>query len=534
MNTHTAYTGNENFYPTPKSVIAKMIAPFKRELNKYDGHRWQILDPEAGQGDILDYLTDELHVKPAQLYGIELDPELVYTLQGKGHKVIYNDFLSYQGDYLFDLILMNPPFDRGDDHLLKAWEVLQTGHIACLLNEETVLNLYSAKRKLLKSIIDEHGSIEFLGACFTDARRQTNVRVALVRLEKKETAARFSFDFGQTQERSYDLTEEIAGDQLALNDLTGAMLRQYEKVKGAYVDYIKAKKALSFYSKGLIGDYTSIGEMADKAYSSQLSAAYNGFMDEFKSSAWSRIIEKLGMAKFMTAGVLKDFNKFKKSQGAMDLTRENIFALINMIVDNRVSILDRAVVDVFDIFTKYHEENRLHVEGWKTNSAWKVNRKIILPYWVKYGQYISQSDLKQWGDHFRLDYKSEYDDIDKVMCYLTGKDYNKSYTLVNALSKHFDCIGNVKPGQPFNNSGESEFFTFKFWKKGTLHIEFKDVKLWEEFNYRACLGKNFLPTEERKRQPKPQAQPAMPSNTAIALYGAAITTAGPGTQLSFF
>lgn len=218
----------------------------------------------------------------------------------------------------------------------------------------------------------------------------------------------------------------------------------------------------------------------------------------------------------------------------MDLTRENIFALINMIVDNRVSILDRAVVDVFDIFTKYHEENRLHVEGWKTNSAWKVNRKIILPYWVKYGQYISQSDLKQWGDHFRLDYKSEYDDIDKVMCYLTGKDYNKSYTLVNALSKHFDCIGNVKPGQPFNNSGESEFFTFKFWKKGTLHIEFKDVKLWEEFNYRACLGKNFLPTEERKRQPKPQAQPAMPSNTAIALYGAAITTAGPGTQLSFF
>ncbi|MCP4761329.1 MAG: DUF4942 domain-containing protein, partial [archaeon] len=45
----------------------------------------------------------------------------------------------------------------------------------------------------------------------------------------------------------------------------------------------------------------------------------------------------------------------------------------------------------------------------------------------------------------------------------------------------------------------SEFFNFRCYKKGTLHLHFKDDWLWEEFNMRACAGKNWLPEAEREK-----------------------------------
>ena len=509
--THIA-PANPGFFPTSDAVTAKMVEPYKKKI--LGSHTWQILDPSAGSGSMLDYLTStefsydgwgNRALSSRQLYAIEADDELRFLLQGKNYKVLHADFLTYEGDYLFDLILMNPPFANGDAHLLKAWEVLQTGHIACLLNEETVLNPFSVRRQLLRSIIDQHGSIEFLGDCFSDAERKTSVRVALVRLERKEKAERFTFTFDQpTAEPLPDLSERIAqasacGDELAVNDLTGAMIRQYEHTKQAFVNYCRAKKEMDFYAQGLISSYKSIGKMADEHYSTDISSAYNGFVDELKEEAWNTIIDKLGIGKLMTTEARHDFNSFKRAQGAIELTRENIFALLTMLVENRGSMMDKAVISVFDVFTAFHKDNRCHVEGWKTNSAWKVNRKVILPNWVRYGGYSSGADLKRFGDTFKTSTESErYDDIDKVMCWLTGKNYEQCRTIRDALNRHFTGVGTVKTGDVFDNEGESEFFTFKFWKKGTLHIIFKDAGLWEEFNYRATLGKKWLPAEEAR------------------------------------
>ncbi|MDR3668670.1 MAG: DUF4942 domain-containing protein, partial [Ignavibacteriaceae bacterium] len=99
-----------------------------------------------------------------------------------------------------------------------------------------------------------------------------------------------------------------------------------------------------------------------------------------------------------------------------------------------------------------------------------------------------------------LDYRkeSEYSDIDKVMCYIEGVNYESCYSINQSLNAHINNLGYVRTGEKFINQGESQFFNYKFWKKGTLHLEFKDVKLWEEFNIRACNGKNWLPEAEKK------------------------------------
>ena len=464
---------NPDYYPTPDYLISRMISPYYNRLAKA-----QILDPQAGSGAILDYISRGRSGQKNNLYAIEKDPELTYTLHGKDYKVIHNDFLTYSGDYLFDLIIMNPPFSNGDEHLLKAWDILADGDITCLLNRETLNNPCTTRRKQLARIIEDHGTVEEVGQAFSQAARRTLVDVVMVRLHKEDTSPRFDFAFdGATDEQHADFSEETVTSELAMSDLTGAMLRQYEKVKGAYANYVKARKAIEFYSGGLLNPHVGIIKLVEETLDKDPKVSYNQFLTRFKADAWSNILGKLNMSKYLTNGVMSDFEKYKKAQGAMDLTRENLVQVIYQILANREGIMQRAVVDVFDKFTQYHKENRCHVEGWKTNEAWKVNKKVILPGYL--------GDIR-WSTYYNTNYNRyrEFADIEKVMCYLTGSDYDR----VEPMER---LIGKVKIGD--TDEHDSQFFRFRCFKKGTLHIRFKDEWLWAEFNQRACKGKNWLP-----------------------------------------
>lgn len=128
------------------------------------------------------------------IHCVELEPELRATLLGMGYRIVGDDFLEFKPDDDYDLIVMNPPFSAGDKHLLHAWEIMRGGDIVCLLPAAMLDNAHTASRRLLASIIEQHGSVESLGPCFEDAERKTRVDVALVRLHKEKQAPRFDFD----------------------------------------------------------------------------------------------------------------------------------------------------------------------------------------------------------------------------------------------------------------------------------------------------------------------------------------------------
>jgi hypothetical protein len=540
----------EQFYPTTRKGIEKMLEPWKSKYG-YNLNNKIILEPSAGKGDIVDYITgnyiletniysnnpfhtySEKSVEKKKIYCCEKDPNIKYILQGKDYRVIADDFLEYNGDYFFDLILMNPPFANGDEHLLKAWEVLEEGDIACLLNSETINNPYSSKRKHLMQLIQSYGSVEELGNIFSDAERKTDVNVSLVRLKKVKTKGKFDFEFrGVNKEKSFHIDESTIHDAPALKDIIGNMLIQYDKIKEGFVEYMRIAQQLDHYGAPLVSktinentkeekiehaiSIFSVAQGAFKEGSSKRDA-YNIFCDSMKKHMWRIVmtninnISAFNMEKFMTHSVRQNFSEFSSKQGDMDFTRENVWNMITMLFENKENILEKAISEVFDIFTSYYKENRNYVEGWKTNSKWKVNRKIILPKAVRWGSWSTAAQLKSWGGKFSLHYEkqSQYSDIDKAMDYITGsKRLDSQLDLYESLELTFNQIGNVYPGDTFVNTGESAYFYWKFFKKGTLHIEFKDEKLWEEFNMRACMNKNWLPEYEEKAYRKKKAEAA--------------------------
>lgn len=502
---------DKELYPTPVEVISKMVQPYKLKGR-------QILEPSAGSGAILDYITGSIsqytphHTDVKNVWALEINDNCQYILQGKGYRILGADFLTYKPTHCFDMIIMNPPFSNGDEHLLHAWEIMHTGDICCLLNAETINNPCTARRKLLAGIIKDHGSVELLGNCFKDAMRKTDVNVAMVRLHKelKDTRWEINFDSSARMEGTVNFAEAVnAGTELAIDDKLGSYLHAWDSAKEAAVEFIKARKKLEYY----VTAFMPVDEVSKlvteqcqhmRGQANEMQAAYNVFLERAKSKAWKEIIHNMGMDKYMTANLRKTFDQFCECQGAYELNRENILNLVRFVALNSRTILNKAVVDLYDRFISFYKGNAILEEGWKTNSQFKVNKKVILPAFVEcsYSRtYHAQS--------YRWD---EYRDIDKVMCYLSGTPYERlneltqeakerkaqnPYTFkaedkdynVNLLSLT-RAVEMVQVGD--SSLHECAFFQFRCYKKGTLHIIFKSEELWARFNLTVNEGKNQL------------------------------------------
>ena len=488
---------NASFYPTPVSVAEKMLA----KAGKLSGR--SILEPSAGKGDLADAAVGKLecyyHTRCRELvHCIEIEPELQAAIRGKGYPLVGTDFLTFWPDEKYDLILMNPPFANGDAHLLHAWEILDHGDIVCLLNEQTLLSPCTANRKLLATVIEAHGEVEHLGSCFAeDAFRKTQVRVSLVHLHKKREEPKFSFEVGSDEEGAAVFSDGSRFEsEVATRDTVGNLVAQYGRCRELFVRIAHLAQELAHYAGPLGTDGgETVGEtlkelMRQKPTRRAQEDAYNRFVRSLKKSAWREVLRLTDVRNLASHGVQKEIDRILESNERMAFSEENVYALVESIFLNRGAILQQCVVEAFDLMTRYYDENRVHVEGWKTNDAWKVNRRVVLPRVVSVT--FSGSGYLSYGNS-----RQNLNDIDRAMAFLEGKKLESvPRTAVCALEEHFKECGDDFSGVLF----ESTYFEMRCYKKGTLHMYFKDKGLWERFNLTAARGKNWLPDDVKARE----------------------------------
>ena len=123
------------------------------------------------------------------------------------------------------------------------------------------------------------------------------------------------------------------------------------------------------------------------------------------------------------------------------------------------------------------------------------------------------------------------EDMVKAICYLTGDNYNKfgslrhfiRYNIHLHTANEIEFIENdnrltwrsdelYKQGIPFEvkrhnivygEKFEWAYFTVRAYKKGTMHFEFTDEKIWQQFNQAVAKIKGY-PLPEKTKQPKQQ------------------------------
>ena len=169
-----------SYFPTPRAIVDHMLAA--ADIKPGD----RVLEPEAGKGNIADAIRETS--PEADLSVIEHQYNLAEILKLKDHKVIGSDFLEHKGQY--DKIVMNPPFDKGQDidHVRHAYDQLKPGgKVVAIMSEGPFFRNDTKATKFREWLKSLGGKSEKLGdKSFGNGERSTGVSTRLVVIEKEK------------------------------------------------------------------------------------------------------------------------------------------------------------------------------------------------------------------------------------------------------------------------------------------------------------------------------------------------------------
>lgn len=452
---HRDDQGEFQFYPTPTGLVIQLIA-------QYRGRRGTALEPNAGRGDIVDRLKDFHGLK---VVCCELSDDLRRILLGKGHNVIGSNFLELVAPYQFDLIIMNPPFRHAAAHVLHAWEMLAPGgELAAILPENAVGKTIGDYLEL-NQIIDAFGKVEPVGRAFSGAAHPTDVPCVIVRISKPEQRKFEPFsNFHPPTDAPEDADPEFR-NLPASRDLIRSIVAQYNAAMRALrVAHTSELEFRQYVPESMF------------TYEEKLPSLM-GRIDKVKETFWGLIFERTRIGEATTSSYRQKFMEQRAQLSQMEFSERAIYEVLNTFMENRSAILDECVLDFFKSVTWYSRDNALPDQQWSTNKGWKIAPKIIVPNFQLYSG--------GWTMNRRV---SDFlDDLDKILGMFGG---DKGVCTVKEVDDALTQIryGKVRYDQKFEGSN----VWFRAFKKGTMHLWFKDLKALEMINRYAAERHMFV------------------------------------------
>jgi hypothetical protein len=490
---------NQDFYPTPEDVIFTMLEGVNI-TNKI------ILEPSAGNGNIIDYLNN--HGAQEVLF-CEIEKDLQTISQHKG-KFLKPDFLQVESSDIshINLIIMNPPFSKDVEHINHAINIAPAGcKIIALCNAQTILNPYSQSRKELKQNIDYYGTFTNIGSCFLEAERSTGVEVGLIVINKAGSDYSTEFEGFFLEDE-----EEPQGDGIMSYNVVRDLVNRYVESIKIFDRQLEEANRMNKLTSG----YFSV-DIGMNLTDGKIPTTRADFKKAMQKSGWAFIFNKMNMQKHATRQLRDDINKFVEQQTQIPFTMRNIYKMLELVVGTTEQRMDKAIEVVFDKVTMHHHENRFGVKGWKTNENYVLTQKFIIPNicWQDQRWYKGESKIQiDWTNSEILE------DMLKGICYITGDNYDDFETLRNEAKK---------PKNEYGTWFDWTYFRVKCFKVGTAHLEFKDKEIWARFNQRVAKIKGYplfekAPDKRTERQkaraeqkPRPQQNNSTPKTKPTIL-----------------
>lgn len=504
---------SSEFYPTPIELVRKML----------DGIDWDyiqtILEPSAGKGNILreiaKFESKSCYGKKFDVDCIELDANLRQILKynfseerqdtfsssdseyqtffENGIHIVHDDFLTYNSFKQYDLIIMNPPFSNGDKHLLKALKMQEKGgSIVCLLNAETIRNPYTQLRKTLVEQLERYNAtIEYIEDRFTESERRTDVEVALIKVSIEQVQEESDIynrlkEAEQVEEFDPDVTDievndyiKAAVNQFNLEIKSGLeLIRQYR----ALIPYMATSFGEDSYSKSPILRLT---DSRDRGYDS---VSINEYVKKVRLKYWRELLSNPKFIGKLTSKLQCEYQEKVDKLADYDFSEFNIYALSAEMSSNIKSGIESEIIAMFDRLTAEHSyypefsKNRHYYDGWKTNSAYKIAKKVIIPC---YGIF------SDWdGKPRTYEARKALEDIERILNFLDGH-------MTAEVDSWYEIDANFKNG--ITKNIQMKYFKATFYKKGTVHLTFTCPELIDRFNIYAAQNKNWLPPSYGKK-----------------------------------
>lgn len=551
--TVTTEETRKGFYPTPPELAAKLLADISWAEVK------TILEPSCGTGNLLWAIGREImdyrNTPNLDVDLVEIDPalrgivtkqilnashslyydqyrKLLYDNDGKyvessaerdelrvkyitvDHlhaRFVHEDFLAMETDKKYDLIVMNPPFADGDAHLLKALAMQRRygGEIRCLLNAETLRNPYTSRRKALASQLEElNADIEYVDNAFAEAERPTDVSVALIKVSIP-SPHRESYFYERLRRAEAVKLEEKDPTELTVADKVEAIVSQYRVEVKAGIAIIQEYIGMKPYILESVGggpyNYPILGiaVASDHVYRNS-DPDVNAYIKAVRKKYWTALFKRKDIFGQLTSNLQDSLSGRIQEMVDYEFDAYNIRQLILEMNSRMEEGIKETILNLFQEFTcRYHwrddpdVENIHYYNGWASNKAHKVNKKIILP---AHGFFATNSWEKKTFSVSTA--YAKLSDIEKALCYLDG-ERTACVDLYSTLNWAASCGKTRKI--------PCRFFEVTFFKKGTMHITFTNQELLDRLNIYCGREKNWLPPSygRKKYEQMDQAEQAV-------------------------
>lgn len=530
----------DEFYPTPPELAAKMV-----NCKFLKGKIETVLEPSAGKGDLIDFLLLTIEYLERRDYCryiykndlampyetviegvinefvlpdfqkgerakhyhnradcVESDSNLCAILRNKGYRVYNDDFLLFDDDKHFDLIIMNPPFSNGDEHLLKAISIAEkTGSkIICLLNAETIKNPYSNKRKLLVNILKKYNAdIEYVQNAFSDAERKTDVEVAIIRVEIPAPFKEKSKIWEELETNDIEINEsEFVNEIVSADDPLRMAVKLYKQELQAGKKLIEEYLALKPYLTSTFENEETPSYMRGCLLT--LSSGKNGldwneYLYSLRYKYWYQLLHNPAFIKNLTSNLREEYYSMISEFANKDFSLKNIYDVKMDIISRTAKGIEEKIVSMFEQLSYKNSMeaagNVHYFNGWKSNSAFKINQKVVIPYCQSWDGIFKKFDFWYYGygsNVFKI-----LDDLEKCLAFLQigDSEYIYDIDLNNQLK--------VYQQQQITKKMQFRYFDVDVFKKGTMHIKFRDMELLKRFNIYGCQYKGWLPPSYGKK-----------------------------------
>lgn len=485
------FKDNPDFYPTPLKLRHKMLSKLDfRMLNS-------VLEPSGGKGDLIETITKKFEYhqnrhnskKRYDIDTIENDNSLQSILKGKGHRLIADDFLNFNTYKRYDAVIMNPPFSDGDKHLLKAIELVEQqkgGEIVCILNSETLKNSYSNSRKELVRLLEKYNAdIEYLQDAFTEAERKTNVEIALIHISIPKVENNSIILDELKQQELHEPKNDYNSNTLIESDFIRGIVQQYNYEVKAGLKLIEEYNSLKPLMLGSFKDNSNPVLKLELEYKDDESTLENAYIKQIRSKYWKALFSNNQFIGLFTSNLKQKYMQQVEELKDYDFSFYNIYTLRIQISKEMVKGVEDTILNLFEEFSHKHyydetSKNIHYYSGWKTNKAYKINKKVIIP--LNGFQDLSYS----WGRYYptRWNVLDKLKDIEKVFNYLDG-----------GITENIDLEQSLKMAEHYQETRKIDlkYFYITFYKKGTCHIEFKNMEILHKFNLFGSQRKGWLP-----------------------------------------
>lgn len=423
-----------------------------------------------------------------------IDAELK-TFFSHGIHIIHDNFLTYNPYKHYDLIIMNPPFSNGDIHLLKALKMQEKGgNIICLLNAETLKNPYTETRRELVNRLTKHNAIiEYIENAFVSAERKTGVEVALIKVAIEQVQEESDiYNRLREAEEAEDFNPEVT--DLEVTDYIKAAVNQFNLEVKAGLELIRQYKALVPYMSTTFDETDSYSKKPILRLVNSYERSYNDcvhindYLKDVRLKYWKALMSNPKFIGKLTSKLQSEYHKSVDRLADYDFSEFNIYTLSAEMNSKIKQGVEDEIIAMFDRLTEEHSyypectKNRHYYDGWKTNKAHKIGKKVIIPC---YGIFSS------WSGEPRI-YEAEkvLSDIERILNFLDGH-MTEEVNSYSFLKHNFE--------QGITKNIRQKFYTVTFYKKGTVHITFTCPELIERFNIYAAQHKAWLPPTYGKK-----------------------------------